>query len=480
MKNKIKNILNKMHIKPVYVYRITSIILTISTATLLFMLINLNIVPSKYTIVFSILLILINLILVIKLLTRIGWIERIMCLLISSLLIIGMMISIIYLNSTYKFIDSFRLKDKSIITYNVVVLKENNYTIKKLKNKIIGYISDENYKLIEPKINIDFKKKLYSDFSNIPDDLLNKNVDAIIIEESYLQLSNEEIENFKEKTEVIYTFDIIVEEKEEISDISISKEPFIMYISGIDTYGKITNRSRSDVNILLVVNPKTNRVLLVSTPRDYYVQLDNTRGLKDKLTHAGIYGIDKSIKTIENLYDIKIDNYLRVNFNTLIKIVDVIGGIEVYSDMTFRPWTNNKILIEKGINTFNGEEALAFARERKIYESGDNERGKNQQLVIEAIIKKVTSSKILLTKYNSILSSLTNSFQTDMSINTIKEFLKYQLDKMPNWEIESIQARGYDSYNYTYSMGYNYLLYVMEPNTTSIDTIKKRIDGIMN
>ncbi|MDD3242023.1 MAG: LCP family protein, partial [Bacilli bacterium] len=435
---------------------------------------------EKYTIVFSILLVLINIIILIKLLSRIGWVERIITLIISLFLIIGMIISIIYINNTYKFIDSLKLKDKSVITYSVITLKENNYTIKKLKNKNIGYIKDENYKLIEPKINIDYKQNLYEDYSNIPEDLLNKKVDAIILEESYLQISNEEIENFKEQTEVIYTFDIIVKEKESTNDSLTTKEPFIMYISGIDTYGKITNRSRSDVNILLVVNPKTNKVLLVNTPRDYYVQLDNTNGLKDKLTHAGIYGIDKSIKTIENLYDINIDNYLRVNFNTLVKIVDVIGGIEVYSDRAFRPWTNNKIFIEKGINYFNGEKALAFARERKSYENGDNKRGQNQQLVIEAIIKKVTTSKVLLTKYNNILSSLTNSFQTDMSINTIKDFLKYQLDKMPNWEIDSIQATGYDSYNYTYSMGYNYLLYVMEPNNESIKSIKQRINSIIN
>ena len=234
------------------------------------------------------------------------------------------------------------------------------------------------------------------------------------------------------------------------------------------------------MNQLVVVNPKTNHILLVNTPRDYYVRLAGTIGLKDKLTHAGIYGINKSIDTLEDLYDININHYLRVNFNTLVKVVDVIGGIDVYSDKTFNSFHIKGWTVSKGLNHFNGKEALAYSRERYAYIDGDHHRGRNQQDVITAIINKITTSKVLISKYNSILNVLDGSFQTDISTSGITSFIKYQLDKMPSWKVESIAVSGYNSYNYTYSMGYNYKLYVMEPDYDSIETAKEKIKEVLN
>ena len=312
--------------------------------------------------------------------------------------------------------------------------------------------------------------------------MLNKNTDAIVLEESYLTLAYEEIKDFKDSVKVIDTFSIKAKVHKENKDEKINfEEPFVLYISGIDQYGNVNSvRGRSDVNQLVVVNPKTHHILLVNTPRDYYVQLYNTTGLRDKLTHAGIYGIDKSIKTLEKFYDIDINYYLRVNFNSLIKVVDVIGGIDIYSDKSFVAHTNKSVKVKEGWNSFNGTQALAYSRERYAYITGDHHRGANQQQVIEAIINKVTQSSVLISKYNSILNALDGTFQTDMSTNMITSFIKYQLDNMPKWEVESIAVTGYNSSNYTYSMGMRYKLYVMEPDYNSVEKAKKKMNEVLN
>ena len=232
--------------------------------------------------------------------------------------------------------------------------------------------------------------------------------------------------------------------------------------------------------MLAVVNPLTNHILLVNTPRDYYVQLAGTTGYKDKLTHAGIYGIEKSIKTLEDLYDIDITHYLRVNFNTVIKVVDIIGGIDIYSDKAFTCYTNTKVHVKEGLNHFGGKEALAYARERYAYTTGDHHRGENQQQVIKAIFEKVTTSTILISKYNTILNSLNGSFQTDMSMNEITSFIKHQLDKMPNWTIDTTAVTGTGAMDYTHSMGSKLKLYVMKPDENSIEKAKEKINEVLN
>lgn len=389
-----------------------------------------------------------------------------------------------YLENTYNFLSSIQSKYDTLI-YSVVVLKDSSYLkVNDLNNKNIGYLNDEHKidinKTLSKKIN--YNEKEFVEFVVLSDKLLTKEIDAIVLEESYLSLAKEEISNFEEKTKIIYKFELKVKaHQEEEKEVEISAEPFILYISGIDKFGNVNSvRGRSDVNQIAVVNPKTNHILLVNTPRDYYVQLAGTTGLKDKLTHAGIYGVDKSIATLENLYNIDINYYFRVNFNTLIKVVDVIGGIDIESDSSFRCYTNSTVYVNKGLNHFNGKEALAYARERYAYTTGDRHRGENQQQVITAIINKVSKSEVLISKYNSILNTLDGSFQTDMDLSIITWFIRYQLDKMPTWNVESIGVTGYGSYNYTYSMGRGKALYVMEPDYNSIDNAKYRINEVLN
>lgn len=441
---------------------------------------KLNIIPNKYLIAIYSLVGLSTILLIINLFKSKRYIK-----IISGIILIIMTIFFIlityYLNNTYHFLTKTQVK-YDMLSYQVIVKKDSNVSkLTDLINKNIGYLDDDYKEEIKSELN---KKIIYNEIikNNFTEvyNLLNNNASAIILEESYIKLLEEEIDNFKDSIKVIYTFNLKVKAHKEENSINTISEPFIIYISGIDQYGSVTSvRGRSDVNQLLVINPKTNHILIVNTPRDYYVQLAGTTGLRDKLTHAGIYGINKSIDTIENLYGIDINHYIRINFDTLIKVVDVIGGIDIYSDKGFKPWTNSHVYIKEGWNHLNGKEALAYARERKTYVDGDHHRGRNQQQIIEAIINKLTQTNTLLSKYNSILNSLDGSFQTDMDINLITSFIKYQLDKMPKWNIESIQTTGFNSWNYTYSMGYNYYLWVMEPDYNSINKSKNRIQEVL-
>lgn len=474
-------------IKKKFILNIVSIIFTIICLFMLFLLsyfvFKINVVPTKYLVIGFSLIILIILLLLFGLFGKNKKFIKIIALFIISVLSFGFGFAAYYLNNTYHFLSGTQSKYDKLV-YSVVVLKDSNYSdIKSLKNKTISYL-DDNYKNdIKNELisKIEYNEELITEFSSLSEKLLSNELEAIVLEESYLTLVYEEIEGFEENTEIIYTFDVKVISYKEESKSDIVSEPFILYISGIDQYGNVNSvRGRSDVNQLAVINPKTNKILLVNTPRDYYVQLAGTRGLRDKLTHAGIYGIDKSIATLENLYDIDIDNYLRVNFNTLIKVVDVIGGIDINSDKIFKSSHIKGWTVQKGWNHFNGKQALAYARERYAYVDGDHHRGRNQQDVITAIIDKVSNSGVLIGKYNSILNALDGSFQTDIETSTITSFIKYQLDKMPSWEVETTAVTGYGSYNYTYSMGTGYKLYVMEPDYNSIASVKKKINEVLN
>ena len=446
-------------------------------------LFRLNVIPTKYLVLGYIVLILVIGILFYLIFRKKNIVVKVVSVILVGLLSSSFIYVSGYLNNTNEFFESTH-KSYDTLNYSVIVLKESNYKkISDLKDKNIAYIDDDYKNDIKNNLKkISYNEHLFTDLSVIADDLLNKNTDAIVLEESYLTLAYEEIKDFKDSVKVIDTFSIKAKVHKENKDEKINfEEPFVLYISGIDQYGNVNSvRGRSDVNQLVVVNPKTHHILLVNTPRDYYVQLYNTTGLRDKLTHAGIYGIDKSIKTLEKFYDIDINYYLRVNFNSLIKVVDVIGGIDIYSDKSFTAHTNKSVKVKEGWYSFNGTQALAYSRERYAYITGDHHRGANQQQVIEAIINKVTQSSVLISKYNSILNALDGTFQTDMSTNMITSFIKYQLDNMPKWEVESIAVTGYNSSNYTYSMGMRYKLYVMEPDYNSVEKAKKKMNEVLN
>lgn len=264
---------------------------------------------------------------------------------------------------------------------------------------------------------------------------------------------------------------------EEEHALNVTEEPFNVYISGIDVYGDIDQQSRSDVNLIATVNPLTHKILLTTTPRDYYVTIPGVSGeQKDKLTHAGIYGIDTSVATLENLYDTEIPFYVRVNFTSVEEIVDVLGGVDVESELAFTTSEAAGAVVEvkEGTNHFNGEEALAFVRERKALPTGDNQRGKNQQALLTGLIREAMSPKMLL-HANSIINSVAGNADTNMSEKQIKSLIRMQLNDMEDWEIESVAATGDDTgkqYCYSYS---GTPLYVTVPYEDSVNEIRQKI-----
>lgn len=387
-----------------------------------------------------------------------------------------------YVLATSNFLGEVLKEFAETEDYYIVVRKESSYSkIEDIANKDVYMfqVADDVKSKIANKVSITFNSK--NNLTDIGNDLIQKNIDVILVSSTQYNMISEEIKDFKTDTKIIYT------EKHELqtstktdntaSKYSIKSGKFNVYISGIDTSGNISNVSRSDANILATVNTETHEVLLTSIPRDYYVTL-HSYGAKDKLTHSGIYGVNETVKTVEDLLDTDINYYVRVNFTTVIKLVDKIGGIDVYSEYDFTSNAAKAFHYNKGYNHLNGEEALAFSRERYAFNSGDNQRVKNQQAVIEAVIKKVLNSTTLLTKYTDILDALKGSFQTNIAQDDISALVKDQINNMSSWSVKTNSLTGTGASSSTYSMG-STPLYVMVPSSTSVNDAKDKIDKVL-
>ena len=383
-----------------------------------------------------------------------------------------------YANATTDFLGSMFTELQETDEYYVVVRSNSSYdSINDIEGeKVYAFQIDKDVQSdLTSKVDVTFDTQ--DGLTDLGNNLLNQEIDVIFVSSSQYSMLSEEIETFKDNTKIIYTVTHAVESAATVgsanSNYTINKGVFNVYISGIDTSGTISNVSRSDANIIATVNTNTHEILLTSIPRDYYVTL-HSKGAKDKLTHSGIYGINETVTTVEDLLDIDINYYVRVNFTTVIKLVDTLGGIQVYSDYDF---TAQGYHFNKGYNTLNGAEALAFSRERHSFASGDNQRVKNQQAVIEAIIDKVISPE-LLTRYTSILNSLEGSFQTNIEQNEISNLVKDQLSNMSSWTVKSNALTGTGSYGPTYSMG-STKLYIMLPNDSSVAEAKEKINAVL-
>ena len=287
------------------------------------------------------------------------------------------------------------------------------------------------------------------------------------------------------KYKIIGELKVEEEKKNENVESNLSTDSFTVFVSGIDTRtGLMLDRSLSDVNMIITVNPKTKNILMTTVPRDYYVQLHGTTGLRDKFTHAGaLGGIKLSMDTIEDLLDFKFSRYIRVNFNFVINLVNTVGGITVYSDVNYTFNTlhpqDRKCTFHPGLNEVDGECALGFARERYAYADGDRHRGRNQEQVIEKIFEKLTSSSTLISKYSDILNSLSGSFNTNISASDITSLANMQLNDMAKWTVETYNLDGPTGMTYTYSYP-NQLLSVMYPDEATVETAKQKIKQILS
>lgn len=458
--------------------KVFTVILSIISLIFLILTISLNVVPFKYIVIIISLLVLIDLLLI-KIMFSKRRYRRVIGLIISAILSAILVLASVYEINTLGFFDNFGANNYKTLNYKVLVLGDSAYEeIKDLKNQNIGFIKEENTDMVIKKFKkeIKFKTKYLEDTTELVNSLLEKDTEAIILEESKYTILEEENSDFKYNFDKIYTFSIDIETEKIDKAVDVTEEPFSVYISGIDSYGKITSVSRSDVNIVATVNPNTNKVILTSIPRDYYVKLHDTTGYKDKLTHAGIYGIETSVQTIEDLLDIDINYYVKVNFTSLIKVVDTLEGIDVYSKYNFTSGEGYRF--KEGYNYLDGKKALEFVRTRKAFKEGDRVRGENQQAVLEAIINKAMSPKII-TKYNKLLKSLEGSFVTNMDDKDITSLVKKQINNNDSWDISFINLNGTDGSEYTYSHSAS-KLYVMIPDEESVKTAQEKLQKVLN
>ena len=261
----------------------------------------------------------------------------------------------------------------------------------------------------------------------------------------------------------------------------ITKEPFVLYLSGVDNRGELTEKARSDVNILAVVNPTTKRVALINTPRDYYVDLAGTDS-KDKLTHAGLYGVETSMATLGNLYGIQVDHYIRIDFSGFISIIDAVGGVDVYSDQAFTsvgsPGYYDPTTFAEGWNHLDGKSALAFARERHAFASGDIQRGINQMKVIDAMANKLKSPTVLM-RFSKLMDAVSNCFVTSLSQEQISALVRMQLGDLANWDIESCSVTGSSGKSSQCYSAKGQSLYVMKPDESSVNKAKELIASVL-
>lgn len=329
----------------------------------------------------------------------------------------------------------------------------------------------------------------YDTPAEMADALYDDEVQALILNEGYIPLLTEQenYRDFSDRTKIIYEYIT----KHEITAIkptgSITKQPFVVYCSGSDERDSdITAKTHSDVNILAVVNPKTRQILLINTPRDYYLPLA-FNGEMDKLTHAGLYGVQESMAVLDNLYGTKTSYYGRVNFWGLIDIVDALGGIDVYSDYSFTTSAGDvagygyrTYSYTEGWNHLDGLEALMFARERHSFSDGDNQRGRNQMKVVQAIIEKAASPSVLA-NYQDLLKALSENFVTNISYDQITSLVQMMQKEGFSWNIQAMSARegSGDTYQYCYSAPGD-PLYVMPPDYEYVNTIKSVVDQVMN
>lgn len=331
----------------------------------------------------------------------------------------------------------------------------------------------------------------YERLPELIDALRNGEVDAIVLNQAFLELlaEMEGYENLMstvreavlKQVEVEIVKPVAPEGTDPADSTEPDKEkdplaPFGVYISGTDIRGRITTRSRSDVNIMAVVNPRTRQVLLVSTPRDYFVPLSISNGVPDKLTHAGIYGVEVSKDTLGMLYGIDMDYYFRVNFRGFEKVIDALGGITVNSEYEFRT-TDKLYFFYKGENELNGAEALAFSRERKVFGDGDRQRGKNQMAVIKAVINKALSPAIL-TSYTQILAALEENIDTSVPMKLLGNLVSMQLEEGGSWNVVTYSVDGTGDSEIPFSM--SQYAYVMQPDYETVEHAKELIQSVLN
>lgn len=459
--------------------KLITLIQLILTVGLIAVIWNSGLVPTKYLVaIIVVLLILFGVTFGLQYVKNKAYIVGIV---LSIILSIFQVIGIVYMLKADKLmadVGGANYKTDNMI----VVVKKDNPASNLMDASMYRFgtqtaVDQENTQIMVDNINTSLGREVkieqYGTVQELANALLEGRVDAAIYNQALDGLITDAIEDYSEQVRVLYQYGIETEIEQENVDV---EEPFNVYISGIDVSGPVATNSRSDVNIIMTVNPNTKKILLTTTPRDYYVQIPDISGeQRDKLTHAGIYGVDASMRTLEQLYGIDISYYARVNFSSLVKIVDTLGGVDVDSDFEFDAQGYH---FQKGMNHLDGDQALAFSRERYSFEDGDNQRGKDQQKVLTAILNKAMSPAIL-SNASALIADVSDSVQTNMTQEEMAKFIKMQLNDGASWTIESVAASGSGDTQACYSSG-DQPLYVMWPDEAIVQGISAKMNEILN
>lgn len=465
-----------------------AIIQSIITLLFLYFLAKLDVLSQKY---FFLAVGILVILCVLNVVLQFKKIPGIIMMIIGIIISIGLGIACAYIAKTTDVMDKVTGSDEQIDKMVVYVLADDEAkSLGDAADYTYGILSsrgreatDKTIEEISKTINKEIATKEYDDFFSMIDGLYSGDVKAIILNEAYIDviIETEGYEDFKDKVKELLMTE--VKSKVEWYDkddtgIKLNSDVFTLYISGIDTYGSVATTSRSDVNIIAVVNTKTKQILLVSTPRDYYVPLSISNGVKDKLTHAGIYGINCSKDTLSMIYDLEIQYYFRLNFDGFIKIIDELGGVTVHSDYAFTTRHYN-VDIKVGDNRLNGEQALGFARERYALSDGDRQRGRDQMEVIKAVINEMASSKMLY-NYTDIMDAISDCFQTSMPKDMIQSLVKMQINDMKKWNVASYSVDGTGTRASTFSIPGRDNLWVMIPDENTINHAKELIQQVID
>lgn len=453
----------------------------LSTVAFFVSFILLGMLPTSYLALFIGVGVVISALLLKGLFSKKGGKRQVICGIMMGLLSLGFIAGTSMVSDALSFFKG--VVGGNVQTYDYYVVARNDGTYTKLED-VEGQtvhildMSSNTYETakteLTKKVTVSFEKE--AKLKELTEGLIERKSNVLFISSSHYEMALEESDKFKKKnTKIIDTIRVEVRQEKKTVNKDLTKEAFHVYISGIDTTGVITNASRSDVNMIMTVNPNSRKILLTSIPRDYHVVLSSF-GAYDKLTHSGIYGIHETTATVEDLMGIDIDHYVKVNFTTVTKLVDALGGITVDSEYAFV--SRDGFSYAEGQNVLNGEEALSFARERKAFAAGDNQRVKNQQAVISGILDKATGSTAILTQYGSILDALSENMELSLTRKDMSGLIKMQLGDMRGWDIDSISLKGSGSTAEVYSMPGVYT-YVMEPKQESIDKAKEKIHAVV-
>lgn len=475
-----------------------SIILVVCTLYLLIQLVTLNVLPSKFLFIAVAILFLIDTIIVILInFYSKKVVSKIILIVVTIVLSLGMGFGGYYLQKTNTMFSNItNVTSTSKNTVSVIVKESSDMQdLRDIADKkvgtlrLIGLVGTETcLEDIESK-DIKIEQMNYDSISNLMSAFYSGEVDVVILNESYRSNVEdiEEYKNFSDNTRVIYQTTFETEDTNTANSVNdITEHPFNILITGSDSRVGIEENARSDVNMVVTVNPTTNTILLTSIPRDYYVTTvcdaaDGCQnGAMDKITHTGMTGINTTKRTVENLLGIEINYTVKVGFDTVTELVDALGGVDVYVEPGYalNGFLGDKNMsVTEGWNHLNGKQALVYSRERYAYTEGDRQRTKNQQQVVMGIIDKMTSSSVLA-NYTDLMDALGDTFQTTMSASEIQELIQYQMDKMPSWTVEQYMVDGTGDTLMCAELGQ--AAYVMVPDQTTVELAKRKIAAVMD